>query len=71
MKKHDKYFILSFVIILLSSPLGRLTINILYSYTNLATEYNTLLKGFINSYLLTGLLLFLIGMKDIFIDKKN
>ena len=71
MKKHDKYFILSFVIILLSAPLGRLTINIIYSSTNLATEYDTLLKGFINSYLLTGLLLFVIGMKDIFINKKN
>lgn len=71
MKKHYKYFILSFVIILLSSSLGRFTLNIIYSSTNLATEYDTLLNGFINSYLLTGFLLFVIGMKDIFIDKKN
>lgn len=62
MKKNLKFFLLGCVIILLSTPLARISLNIIYVNQKLSYEYNTILKGFINSYMLFGFLLFSIGV---------
>lgn len=57
MKKQTVYFILAFLVILLSVPLGREAAKIIYLNKNLASEYIHLVKSFIDSFKLMGLLL--------------
>lgn len=70
MNNQIKYFLLGIIIILISSPLGYSLTNIIYSNSNLANEFTTLLNGFIHSLMLIGALIFTIGLTNIF-DNKN
>lgn len=70
MNNQIKYFLLGIIIILISSPLGYSLTNIIYSNSNLASEFTTLLNGFIHSLMLIGALIFTIGLTNIF-DNKN
>lgn len=71
MKKQMKYFLLAFIIILLSTPLGYRTIKIVYYNKNLSGEFVSILNGFIHSYMLIGILVFCLGVIDIFANKNN
>lgn len=52
MKNQVKYFLLGIVTILFSSPLGYTVFNIIHGNKNLAGEFNSLLNGFIYSFIL-------------------
>lgn len=71
MKNKVKYYIIGIIIILLSSPLGYISVNIIFANKNLAGEFEVLLNGFIHSYMLIGVLIFSIGVIKLFIEKKN
>ncbi|WP_294344046.1 hypothetical protein [uncultured Clostridium sp.] len=71
MKNKVKYYIMGIIIILLSSPLGYISVNIIFANKNLAGEFEVLLNGFIHSYMLIGVLIFSIGVIKLFIEKKN
>ena len=71
MKNKVKYYIMGIIIILLSSPLGYISVNIIFANKNLAGEFEVLLNGFIHSYMLIGLLIFSICVIKLFIEKKN
>ena len=71
MKNKVKYYIIGIIIILLSSPLGYISVNIIFANKNLAGEFEILLNGFIHSYMLIGVLIFSIGVIKLFIEKKN
>lgn len=71
MKNQVKYYLVGIIIILLSSPLGYATVNIIFANKNLAGEFNAVLNGFIHSYMLIGVLIFSIGLINMFIDKKG
>lgn len=70
MKSQAKYFISGVIIILLSSPIGYFLINTIYFNRNLSGEYTTLLNGFIHSIIVIGILVFSIGLGNMFIEKK-
>lgn len=70
MKNQIKYFLLGIIIILFSSPLGYAMLDIIYANKNLAGEFNSLLNGFIHSFMLIGVLIFTIGLANMFIEKK-
>lgn len=70
MKNQLKYFLSGIIIILFSSPIGYFMINTIYSNKNLSNEYTTLLNGFIYSVITIGILVFSIGLINIFIEKK-
>ncbi|MBS5951090.1 MAG: hypothetical protein KIC47_12365 [Clostridium sp.] len=70
MKNQLKYFLSGIIIILFSSPIGYFMINTIYSNKNLSNEYTTLLNGFIYSVMTIGILIFSIGLINIFIEKK-
>lgn len=70
MKNQIKYFLLGIIIILFSSPLGYTMLDIIYANKNLAGEFNGLLNGFIHSFMLIGVLIFTIGLANMFIEKK-
>lgn len=69
MKNQAKYFLLGVIIILISSPLGYFMINTIYANRNLSGEYTTLLNGFIHSFMIVGVLVFGIGLVDMFVEK--
>ena len=71
MKKQIKYYLGWIIIILLSSPLGYGTLNIIYADKNLTGEFEALLNGFINSYMLIGVLIFSIGLINLFVENKQ
>ncbi|MBU5317693.1 hypothetical protein KQI30_15685 [Clostridium bornimense] len=71
MKNKVKYYIMGIIIILLSSPVGYISVNIIFANKNLAGEFEVLLNGFIHSYMLIGVLIFSIGVIKLFIEKKN
>jgi hypothetical protein len=71
MKKQIIYFILAFIIILLSTPLAYKTISIVYANRNLTGEYVPILNGFIHSFMLIGILVFIIGFISVLINKNN
>lgn len=71
MKKQIKYYLGGIIIILLSSPLGYGTLNIIYADKNLTGEFEALLNGFINSYMLIGVLIFSIGLINLFVENKQ
>lgn len=64
-----KYFLLAFIIILLSTPLGYKITNIMSYNINLAGQYVPILKGFIHSFMLIGILVFSIGLIDSLANK--
>lgn len=70
MKNQIKYFLLGIIIILFSSPLGYAMLGIIYANKNLVGEFNSLLNGFIHSFMLIGVLIFTIGLANMFIEKK-
>lgn len=57
------FFIIGALIIFFSTVLGYGSVNIIYANRNLASEYTTILEGFITAYQLLGILIFLIGLK--------
>jgi hypothetical protein len=71
MKNQMKYFLIAFSIILLSTPLGYVTINIVYYNKNLSGEYVSILNGFIHSFMLVGVLIFSMGLIDMISNKSN
>jgi hypothetical protein len=70
MKKQIICFLLSFITILLSTPLSYKVINTMYRNRNLSGEYITILNGFIHSFMLIGLLLFIMGLVEVLSNKK-
>lgn len=71
MKKQIKYFVCAFIIILLSTPLGYKAVNVIYYNKNLAGEYIPILNGFIHSFMLIGILVFVMGLIDMLSNKSN
>ncbi|MDF2066653.1 glycosyl transferase [Bacillus sp. Cr_A10] len=69
MKKQVWYFILGLIVIILSTPLGYFSINVVYSNENLTGEYVSILNGFIHSFMLIGTLIFSVGLLNILRDK--
>lgn len=69
MKNQLKYFLFGFILILFSTPLGRLTLNIIYYNKNLG-DYEILLNGFMNSYVLIGIMLYVLGLVKMLICEK-
>lgn len=70
MKNQLKYFLSGIIILLFSSPIGYFMINTLYANRNLSGEYITLLSGFIHSIMIIGVLIFFVGLINIFMEKK-
>lgn len=70
MKNQIKYFLIGIITLLLSTPLGYFVVNTIYASKNLASEYNVMLNGFIHSFMLIGILVFIIGLVSMFIEKK-
>ncbi|TCJ03785.1 glycosyl transferase [Cytobacillus praedii] len=62
-------FLLGLIVILFSTPLAHLSINLVYSSKNLTSEYIPLLNGFIHSYIIIGILIFSIGLISMLRDK--
>ncbi|MGH4137763.1 hypothetical protein [Clostridium sp.] len=71
MKNYIKYFLLSFIIILISTPLGYTAVKIVYYNKNLSGEFVPILNGFIHSFMLIGVLIFSIGLTGIIANKNN
>lgn len=69
MKNQTKYFLISIIILLLSTPLGYFIVDIIYANQNLAGEYHVILNGFIHSFMLVGILVFIIGLGNMFVEK--
>lgn len=69
MKNQVWYFILGLIVIILSTPLGYFSINVVYSNENLTGEYVPILNGFIHSFMLIGTLIFSVGLLNILRDK--
>ncbi|MBC5998301.1 glycosyl transferase [Romboutsia ilealis] len=55
------FFVLGFILVLLSVPLGRFTLNLFYGNQNLTSEFGYMLQGFINSYIASGILIYGLG----------
>ena len=70
MKNQIKYYLIGITILILSSPLGYTTLNIIYANRNLTGEFEALLNGFIHSYMLIGVLVFSIGLINLFVEHK-
>jgi len=70
MKKHMTYFIIGFIIILLSTPLGYEAVKIVYYNKNLTGEYVPILNGFIHSFMLIGTLVSSIGLINVLKNSK-
>jgi len=62
MKKSLKFFIISVFLIIISTPLAYKSVSVLYYNKNLTGEYVSILEGFINSYILVGIFIFIIGL---------
>jgi hypothetical protein len=71
LKKQIKYFISAFILIFFSSPLGYKTINVIYYNKNLTGEYVPLLNGSIYSYMIIGILIFILGLANMFLNKED
>lgn len=69
MKNQTKYFLIGIIILLLSTPLGYFIVNTIYANQNLSSEYNVILNGFIHSFMLVGVLVFIIGLVSMFVEK--
>ena len=71
MKKQIIYFSLALVIIFLSTPLGSKAVDIIFYNRMLASEYTAILNGFIHSFMLIGVLLFIKGIVEELANKKQ
>lgn len=71
MKEQSEYFLGAFIIILLSTPLGYTTVNIVYANNNLTGEYVPILNGFIHAFMLIGILIFSIGLGNLLKDRND
>ena len=71
MKTQLKYFLSGLVLILFSSPLGYTTLNIVYYNKNLTGVFDILLRGFIFSYVLIGVMLYVLGLVKMLIEKNK
>ena len=71
MKNQIKYYLTGIIILILSSPLAYTTLNIIYENKNLSGEFEPLLNGFIHSYMLIGVLVFSIGLINLFVENKQ
>lgn len=75
MKGIMKYYLLGFLMILFSVPLGRSSLHLIYSNKNLIGEYSIMLEGYIHSYMLIGILLVIVGLLTMcvghFIERDN
>ena len=69
MKNQTKYFLIGIITLLLSTPLGYFVVNKIYASKNLASEYNVILNGLIHSFMLVGILVFIIGLVSMFVEK--
>ncbi|WP_411683015.1 hypothetical protein [Clostridium thailandense] len=70
MGKQVKYFLIGLFIILISTPLGYKAVNIVYFNRNLTGEYVPILNGFIHSFMLIGILVFIMGFIDMQSNRK-
>ena len=69
MKNQTKYFLIGIITLLLSTPLGYFAVNTIYASQNLSSEYDVILNGFIHSFMLVGVLVFIIGLVNLFVEK--
>lgn len=65
------YPVVASIIIMLSTPLGRIVVNKVYYNENLSGAYITILNGFIHSFMLIGILIFIMGLVDAVINNKT
>jgi hypothetical protein len=65
MKKQNISFLIALIIILLSTPLGYAITKIVYSHQNLTGEYAPILNNFMHSFIIIGVLIFIIGIVDL------
>ena len=71
MKNQNKYFLVSILTLLLSTPVGRFVASaISFNQGLYQGEYNILLKGCIHSFMIIGVLVFIAGLVSMFIEKK-
>ena len=66
MKSQIKYYLIGIITLILSSPLGYLTLKLIFINKNLTGMFEILLKGFIHSYMLVGILVFSIGLTKLY-----
>ncbi|MCT2345516.1 glycosyl transferase [Niallia taxi] len=58
-----KQFVIGIILIVLSTPLGYMSLNLLYADQNLGEgEFKPMLNGFIYSYMISGILIFILGI---------
>ncbi|MGG0738861.1 hypothetical protein [Niallia taxi] len=58
-----KQFVIGIMLIVLSTPLGYMSLNLLYANQNLSEgEFKLMLNGFIYSYMISGILIFILGI---------
>ena len=62
MKNYIWYFILGLLLVLVSTPLSYSAVGVIYADRNLTGEYIPILNGFIDSLMLSGTLIFSIGL---------
>ena len=65
------WLIVGFVIVFFSAFIGRFLVILIYSEINLASEYEFLMKSFIESVRLSGLLIFGIGATRAILGERN
>lgn len=70
MGKQVKYFLIGLFIILISTPLAYKAVSIVYFNKNLTGEYVSILNGFIHSFMLIGILVFIMGVIDMHSNRK-
>lgn len=70
MRKQVKYFLIGLFLILLSTPLGYKAVSIVYFNRNLTGEYVPILNGFIHSFMVIGILVFIMGFIDMQSNRK-
>lgn len=72
MRNQIKYFVAGIIILLFSSPLAFFMMNtIIFSKINLSGEYGILLNGFIHSIMIIGVLIFTVGLVNIFTENNK
>lgn len=46
-------------------------LNMIYANKNLTGSFDILLNGFIHSFMLVGVLIFMVGLVNMFVEKNN
>lgn len=65
-RKQIMLFILGIIVILISTPLGYMSVQLVYYNKNLTSEFVPILNGFIHSFMLIGTLLCSVGLINTF-----